>query len=186
VRCVPTETNFKCCTSAELSLANATPKTHMVLSSKSLMSNSQSSCRRKRLCVERPSYKPNGTPPPPPERSPTCNKDPDEWIYPAQFWDDLSKIWLTPNALRELDRRNQQSKSNQKRRPPQACRLFTLTTSQSNRTTLSTDDILRHYTKKKLKDMKWFAMFGGPDLRGLRGVCILSSLLPVPRIDESL
>jgi hypothetical protein len=26
--------------------------------------------------------------------------------FPAEFWDNLDRIWLTPRALREFDRRN--------------------------------------------------------------------------------
>lgn len=62
-------------------------------------------------------------------------------IFPPSFWDDLSKVWLTTRALRELDRRN-------KHRPatPEASGRFAT------------------------KDLARFARQGGPDLRRLRGV----------------
>ncbi|KAH7176304.1 hypothetical protein EDB81DRAFT_635061 [Dactylonectria macrodidyma] len=34
------------------------------------------------------------------------SKSTDEHNFSPAFWDDLSKVWLTPRALRELDRRN--------------------------------------------------------------------------------
>ncbi|KAM3429618.1 hypothetical protein MY4824_008140 [Beauveria thailandica] len=62
--------------------------------------------------------------------------------FPPQFWDSLSKVWLTPRALREKDRRNGA-------RPPAttspAPTAFTATT------------------------LARFARRGGPDLRHLRG-----------------
>ncbi|TWU70694.1 hypothetical protein ED733_001576 [Metarhizium rileyi] len=62
--------------------------------------------------------------------------------FPPQFWDNLSKVWLTPRALREIDRRNGA-------RPPvttsPAPTVFTATT------------------------LTQFARRGGPDLRHLRG-----------------
>ncbi|KAI1109214.1 hypothetical protein F5Y14DRAFT_444877 [Nemania sp. NC0429] len=60
--------------------------------------------------------------------------------FPPQFWDCLSKVWLTPRALRELDRRN----SIQPRRKPK--------TPDDCATTLAL-----------------FARHGGPDLCHLRG-----------------
>ncbi|KAF2009987.1 hypothetical protein BU24DRAFT_455168 [Aaosphaeria arxii CBS 175.79] len=65
---------------------------------------------------------------------------------PPQFWDNLSKIWLTKNALRELKRRNEQQ---EKRLPPP----------QSHRpVTRSFPATIRRFSRK-----------GGPDLSDLRG-----------------
>lgn len=68
------------------------------------------------------------------------------------FWNSLSKVWLTPRALDELDRRNRQSAG-------------------SVRTSITPDQIretaaLEHFSYQ----IKRFAKHGGPDLCGLRGV----------------
>ncbi|EED23385.1 hypothetical protein TSTA_068120 [Talaromyces stipitatus ATCC 10500] len=39
-------------------------------------------------------------------------KHPSGSQLPAAFWDNLSEIWLTHNALQELDRRNKQAPAN--------------------------------------------------------------------------
>ncbi|KAM3518110.1 hypothetical protein NHJ13051_008429 [Beauveria bassiana] len=62
--------------------------------------------------------------------------------FPPKFWDKLSKVWLTPRALREKDRRNGAWP------PATRCSASSTTTS----TTLAR-----------------FARRGGPDLRHLRG-----------------
>ena len=64
------------------------------------------------------------------------------------FWDNLSKVWLTKRALRELDRRNN-------KRPVQ---------------TYPTPEIC-------LTDLARFARRGGPDLGHLRGVSYTRSFL---------
>ncbi|OAA39188.1 hypothetical protein ISF_09861 [Cordyceps fumosorosea ARSEF 2679] len=61
--------------------------------------------------------------------------------FPSQFWDSLSKVWLTPRALREKDRRNGAQ-------PPAPVSAASVTP-----TTLAR-----------------FARRGGPDLGYLRGV----------------
>lgn len=65
--------------------------------------------------------------------------------HPPKFWDNLSKVWLTPRALRELDRRNDKS----------PITTSTATPSGATATTLAR-----------------FARRGGPDLRHLRGVSL--------------
>ncbi|XP_044722090.1 uncharacterized protein HRG_05005 [Hirsutella rhossiliensis] len=62
-----------------------------------------------------------------------------ETNFPPSFWDDLSKVWLTPRALRELDRRSK------------APRQPTLPIAPVD------------------GDLARFARRGGPDLRHLRG-----------------
>lgn len=63
--------------------------------------------------------------------------------HPPEYWDKLSRVWLTPRALRELDRRNDTKRSTVKTGVPSSPTLATL---------------------------KQFARRGGPDLRHLRGV----------------
>ncbi|KPM35098.1 hypothetical protein AK830_g11473 [Neonectria ditissima] len=60
--------------------------------------------------------------------------------FSPAFWDNLSKVWLTPRALRELDRRNNKRPS-PVFTPPEVCSA----------------------------DLARFARRGGPDLRHLRG-----------------
>ncbi|EED23188.1 conserved hypothetical protein [Talaromyces stipitatus ATCC 10500] len=72
-------------------------------------------------------------------------KHPSGSLLPAAFWDNLSKVWLTHNALRELDRRNTQ-----------------ISAIQATRSS-------RPVTSKDRKDIRRFARQGGPDLSELRG-----------------
>ncbi|KAK4186402.1 hypothetical protein QBC35DRAFT_270291 [Podospora australis] len=60
--------------------------------------------------------------------------------FAPEFWDNLSKVWLTPRALRELDRRNDARPAP---KPPTPAVYTT--------------------------DLAQFARRGGPDLRHLRG-----------------
>lgn len=62
--------------------------------------------------------------------------------FPPKFWDNLSKTWLTPRALRELDRRNNAQ--------------LLATTSATSVEIIGTS-------------LARFARRGGPDLRHLRG-----------------
>jgi hypothetical protein len=64
------------------------------------------------------------------------------WQYPPEFYDRLSKIWLTSGALRELNRRN---------------RILHLLASLPR-------------PSAPPKDLARFARRGGPDLSNLRGV----------------
>lgn len=66
--------------------------------------------------------------------------------FPPQFWDTLSKVWLTPRALRELDRRNDT-------RPPATEATAPISIIPTN--------------------LARFARRGGPDLCQLRGVRLL-------------
>jgi hypothetical protein len=63
--------------------------------------------------------------------------------FPPEFWDNLSKVWLTRRALRELDRRNSAQPAPRPAAPA-----------------VSTTDLAR------------FARHGGLALRCLRGVCL--------------
>lgn len=77
-------------------------------------------------------------------------------LLPAAFWDNLSKVWLTRNALRELDRRNQKSTPN---------------------ATLSQVQSLIPLTLQR------YARQGGPDLSDLRGVSISDHQRTVQYLD---
>jgi hypothetical protein len=92
------------------------------------------------------------------------------------FWDNLSKIWLTNCALRELNRRSRQlvssqpySQSRRSRRP--VTRNF-LAELRSRRFTQSASDFLRHCDPEISKNVKRFSRNGGPDLSDLKGVSI--------------
>ncbi len=105
---------------------------------------------------------------------------------PVAFWDNLSKIWLTKRALRELDRRNTETARNPPRpsyrRPHQhvtQCALAEL--KKKRQATQSAADFLCHCAPSCLKDIKLFARHGGPDLSDLIGVCI-ARYLPVPEL----
>ncbi|EED11587.1 hypothetical protein TSTA_107780 [Talaromyces stipitatus ATCC 10500] len=74
-------------------------------------------------------------------------KHPSGFLLPAAFWDNLSKVWLTHNALRELDRRNTQVPT------------------KSLQPTRSS----RPVTPNEVKAIQRFARQGGPDLSELRG-----------------
>lgn len=73
--------------------------------------------------------------------------------FPPHFWDSLSKVWLTPRALRELDRRNDA-------KPP--------ATNSAAPISVTPTPLAR------------FARRGGPDLGHLRGVGPVRSYLEIP------
>lgn len=79
---------------------------------------------------------------------------PSDSLLPPAFWDNLSEIWLTHNALRELDRRNKQATADVS---PQ-------------------HQFLRPVTRDVLKTIQRFARQGSPDLSELRGVSYLRLL----------
>ena len=85
---------------------------------------------------------------PPTKRVKSGSQYHDSWQYPPEFWDGLSKIWLTRGALEELDRRTARRPSF----PPPG---------PSGR------DISHTATTRELAR---FAGHGGPDLSDLRGV----------------
>ncbi|EED21222.1 conserved hypothetical protein [Talaromyces stipitatus ATCC 10500] len=74
-------------------------------------------------------------------------KHPSGSQLPAAFWDNLSEIWLTHNAVRELDRRNKQAPANVSPK-----RQF-----------------LRPVTRGLLRNIQKVANDGGLDLSELRG-----------------
>ncbi|CBX99673.1 hypothetical protein LEMA_P089120.1 [Plenodomus lingam JN3] len=97
---------------------------------------------------------------------------PSESQPPPAFWDNLSKIWLTKRALRELDRRNAQAapspprSSHQRARRP-VTRNFLGELKRNGQTTQYIADYLR-YEPRILKNIKLFARHGGPHLSDLR------------------
>ncbi|KAF2105227.1 hypothetical protein BDV96DRAFT_509744 [Lophiotrema nucula] len=98
---------------------------------------------------------------------------PSESQPPAAFWDNLSKIWLTKRALKELDRRNTQAARSPPRSPHRrtrrpVTRIFLAESKRSRQTALSTAGYLRCSEPRIWKDIKLFARHGGPDLSDLR------------------
>ena len=93
---------------------------------------------RKRRWIDGPSHQQ----PPMKKISSTWNHH-SPYNFSPKFWDTLSKVWLTPRALRELDRRNNlQPLAPEPSAPASAFSM----------------------------DLGRFARRGGPDLRHLRGV----------------
>ena len=100
----------------------------------------------------------------------------------AAFWDNLSRIWLTKRALRELDRRNAQfDPSNTHcslRRSQRPVTPRGLSILQKNDWRFqSAGEVLLRCTPACIKRIKSFARHGGPDLSDLKGVCIMKYLL---------
>jgi len=88
---------------------------------------------------------------------------------PPTFWDKLSKIWLTKDALSELDRRNRNTRA----RPVTRTYL-----AQLKRYRQFTQSSVNLPAPRTFKDINLFARHGGPDLTDLRGVCIVRDLSP--------
>ncbi|WEW59122.1 hypothetical protein PRK78_004591 [Emydomyces testavorans] len=88
---------------------------------------------------------------------------------PVEFWDNLSKIWLTKKALQELDRRNTELS-----RCPFDTHLFRPVTGQCyaqlkrKQITQYAADFLSSCSPDCLKQIKQFSRHGGPDLSDLR------------------
>ena len=105
----------------------------------------------------------------------------------SAFWDNLSEIWLTKRALRELDRRN--FRAALRARWP-LTRNFLAESERSCETAQYTTDFLRHYLRRcephVLEDIKLFARHGGPDLSDLRNVCTASYLPAGANADDAL
>jgi hypothetical protein len=96
---------------------------------------------------------------------------------PVEYWDNLSKIWLTKRALRELDRRNALRSFKSTHSPYQARRPVTRnfhTELERIRGSIHTaQEFITHCEPSTLKNIRLFARHGGPDLLNLRGVCIV-------------
>ena len=76
-----------------------------------------------------------------------------------RYWNTLSKVWLTPRALQEFDRRNVVQHLEQRCTPDLEVR---------SRTTSLVD--ISHLSPASLKELKRFARRGGPSLVDLRSV----------------
>lgn len=112
---------------------------------------------------------------------------------PAKFWDNLSKIWLTERALKELDGRNTQPALNshcslsQRSRPVTRLAVTHWTNKEENwEPTQPAAESPTHYSAESLEDVKLLARQGGPELSDLRGVGITTSLLELTLIMPSL
>lgn len=110
---------------------------------------------------------------------------------PAAFWDNLSKIWLTKQALRELDRRNTQAtpsppRSLYRRARRLVIRNFLAESKRNRQTTKHTTNYLGYYESRIFKDIRLFARHGGPDLSDLRNVCITRYLLACAKANDTL
>ncbi|KAF2763027.1 hypothetical protein EJ05DRAFT_481878 [Pseudovirgaria hyperparasitica] len=125
-----------------------------------------------------PRKRPRSEPPEPNETSQPVSKKqrpncPCPSLPPPAFWDDLSKIWLTKRALRELDRRNIQAAPSLPRSPQRRDRrpVASKFVAGQNRNCPATH-YAAHYIRlckpETLKDIKLFARNGGPDLSDVR------------------
>ena len=151
------------------------------------MPEPQLSNPRKRQCPGQDPFQPNKTSQPLSKRQKLIHFT-DGYQPPAAFWDNLSKLWLTRRALRELDRRNTQPASNPSRlsyqQPHRPVTRSAVVELQKNRHTIqSAPDFLCYCALSCLKDIKIFARHGGPDLADLRGVCVAKYLL-VLKVDH--
>ena len=101
-----------------------------------------------------------------------------EFLPPAEFWDNLSTVWLTRSALRELDRRNAQSTI---RLPsasyhPPVTRRAPARSTKTHQALQPASKFLCSCDPKCLKDVRVFSRQGGPDLSDLRGACIVHNI----------
>jgi hypothetical protein len=109
---------------------------------------------------------------------------------PSGYWDNLSKIWLTKRALKELNRRNnkpnEHSPPYRRNRRPFTRSLFAKWAKGQQ----SASEILYSYSEDDLKEVQRFARQGGPDTSNLRGVfiarcsCFTRMLMIRPRIQN--
>uniref|UniRef100_A0A093V8N1 Uncharacterized protein n=1 Tax=Talaromyces marneffei PM1 TaxID=1077442 RepID=A0A093V8N1_TALMA len=88
---------------------------------------------------------------------------------PVAYWDNLSKIWLTAESLRELDRRTSSAPGFQHAELKKEHLHFA-------------PDFLRDCSPTRLREIKSLAASGGPDLTGLRN----SKGLPEPNNMEEV
>ncbi|KAL9095818.1 MAG: hypothetical protein Q9165_001815 [Trypethelium subeluteriae] len=116
---------------------------------------------RKRHCAEAPSHSQ-----PPAKR---CRHQTRGYIDTPAFWDNLSKVWLTKYALRELDRRNTAPLPLQRRSIQRTTTRGSLAKGNYSSPVLSATDNLPQFPLQHLKDIERFARRGGPDLSDLCG-----------------
>ncbi len=91
---------------------------------------------------------------------------------PSSYWDNLSKIWLTKRALKELNPRN--SKPEERPLPYRRIRrpLTRSLLAKRAKDQQSASEILNSFSRDDLEDLKQFAKRGGPNTSDLRGVLI--------------
>ena len=127
---------------------------------------------RKRQHTEQYALRSNGTSQPQLKRQ-KLNHNTIRSQPPPDYWDNLSKIWLTERALRELNQRNSQPASSIPRSQyRRARRPFTrkfLAEPNNCRVIEPASEFLRHCEPKTLKDIKLAARCGGLDLSDLKG-----------------
>lgn len=94
---------------------------------------------------------------------------------PSAFWDNLTKLWLTKGALRELDRRNSEavdlSHLSRQRDHRPVTRKF-IAGQKAKYQTIHCTDYVSRCTPSILKHTRLFTRHGGPDLSDLRNVSI--------------
>ncbi|KAI1176970.1 hypothetical protein F4777DRAFT_231216 [Nemania sp. FL0916] len=106
------------------------------------------------------------------ERQLNAGKKP---VYPVKpppaFWDNLSEIPLTRNALRELDGRNKADSIRTQDRPPRRpiTRRAIFSRKRSRISLEPAAQYLAHSNFARLKQIRRSARNGGPDLSDLRG-----------------
>lgn len=99
---------------------------------------------------------------------------------PPTFWDNLSRIWLTRDALEELDRRNSASISSGPPRSKQ--RPVTRLQKKERRPHQKHSSGAIYSSPATLNDIRRYSRGGGPDLSDLRNVCYLHYCELVDRI----
>lgn len=118
----------------------------------------------------------------------------------AAFWDNLSKIWLTERALKELDRRNTQLALSSHRSPyrqsrPPVTRHAVAEWKEKEENwepTQPAAKCLSHCSAERLEEIKLLARRGGPNLSDLRDYrkpvsplyCTMSSSQPSFRVQK--
>ncbi|KAI9803830.1 MAG: hypothetical protein M1825_001710 [Sarcosagium campestre] len=90
----------------------------------------------------------------------------DGYQPPDRFWKNLSKVWLTERALRELDRRNALVPRQER---PVTRGAIAKWKGRQDRCSGTTTAFLSQCSSRQLEALKRTARHGGPDLRGLRG-----------------
>ncbi|PTB68911.1 hypothetical protein BBK36DRAFT_1166787 [Trichoderma citrinoviride] len=119
---------------------------------------------------KRPSEASLETPPSPKRRKPHYPS-----TIPSRFWDNLSEVPLTRNALRELDRRQEQRERASHDAEQDQPRVLRLTRStrrslvEENYRQQSADQLLGQFSPACLKEVRRFSSHGGPDLSDLIG-----------------
>ena len=90
------------------------------------------------------------------------------------YWDNLSTIWLTKGALKELDRRNSYPEPRQEYYHP-ITRQFNAKRKRGWKPQFA-PDFLRDCAPSCLKQLERLSRRGGPDLSDLRNVCGLQAI----------